>query len=449
MPAKQLTSLFEFIKSRGVSERNKEQNKLTSLLNIISTLTTIGALSIFILTLIFTEDYIYMAITLSVALIYFVMLILHHFHFIKEAKLYFSTVIPFWYVLTMFAIGGHFSQSIAAASTIVISFLMYKTNKKLRNRLIIFNILLFAIPSIYIGFYDPFFGVREYPLDELVVFLLCLGWISIVFSIYEERNQKYIDILEEKNKILQQQTTELERFTFIASHDLKSPLRNISNFLGLIKRDYNQGNSENINEYLDYAEQGAFQMNKLIKEVLEVSKISYNHEEEIEFIGNKKLLDLNDVLSKSINNLQQEIDQKNAIIETDVLPSLRANESDIQVLFQNLIQNGIKYNQSSSPQLSITLKEKLDHVYLVFKDNGIGIAKKYHDQIFKYFTRLHNQSEFEGTGIGLGLCKKIVDKYGGEIFVKSELDKYSEFHVIIPNSLKPSEPNQDLTVLVK
>jgi len=419
---------FDFIKSRGISDRHKEDNKLTALLNIISTITSIGAFGIFIVTLLYTNDYVYMIVAFSVSFVYFFMVILHHFHLVDEAKFYFSTVIPFWYVLTMLCIGGNFSQSIAAASTIVIAFLMYKSKPKLRNQLIAFNIIIFVLPTLYLAFYPPFFGVRDYPIDELVVFLLCLGWISIVFSIYENRTQEIIKRLENKNKALHQKTIELERFTYIASHDLKSPLRNISSFLGLIRREINREKYDNIGEYLGFAEQGANQMNKLIKGVLEVSTIEYKTS------TLKEEVNLNTVLNKTLQNLQYDISKKEAKIVSETLPTIIGNESDLIILFQNLIQNGIKYNRSAIPQVNIRSNKKPDQVTIIFKDNGIGIDSEYQEQIFEYFKRLHNQSEFEGTGIGLGLCKKVIEKYDGKIFVHSEVDKYSEFHISFPIS---------------
>ncbi len=361
-----------------------------------------------------------------VTVTYSVMIILHHFNLVEQAKLYFTAVIPFWYVITIVSIGGYFSQSISAAATIVITYLMYRNQIKLRNGLLIYNILLYILPTLYINFFGPIFGVHDYPIDEIVVFLLCIGWISIVFYIYEGKTQDYIDSLELKNKELNQKTLELERFTYIASHDLKSPLRNITSFLNLIKRNVAKGDHENLHEYIEYAETGAMQMNELITGVLEVSKINTTVE------ASSSLIDLNSTLKKALFNIKKDIDDKNAKVQAGKLPFFFCNEADFVIIFQNIIQNGIKYNKSEIPIITITNSQQEDFLLIEIKDNGIGIAKEYQEQIFEFFKRLHTSNEFQGTGLGLGLVKKLVEKYDGKIEVKSQEGEYSNFRIVLP-----------------
>jgi len=423
---KYIKQFYQFIKSRGVSDRHQEDNKLTELLNIICFLTSFGAFNIFLATFLFTSDSVYMSVSLGVSITYLIMIILHHFHLINEAKIYFSIFIPFWYVATIITIGGHFSQSIAAVATIVITFLMFKEQVRFRNGLIIYNIFLFILPTLYVTFYSPIFGVRDYPIDEIVVFLLCLGWISIVFSIYESNTLKYIESLESTNRVLDRKNAELERFNYIASHDLKSPLRNITSFIGLIKKDIKKGKFDQIEEFLGFAETGALQMNELIKGVLEISRVE-DKKERID-----SLINLNTVLYKVLINLQHEIEEKNALVESQSLPSFLCKESDFIIIFQNIIQNGLKYNKSTAPIINFTADMDNDWVTITITDNGIGIKKEYHDQIFEYFKRLHTTIEYPGTGLGLGLVKKLVEKYEGRITVKSEIGSYSSFIIKLP-----------------
>jgi len=156
--------IISFISSQGFIEENEEYNKLTSLLNIISFFTSLGALGIFITTVFLSLDVVYMGITLFVTILYALIIIFHRFHHFTFAKLYFALIVPLWYVITMLFIGGHFSQSIAAAATIFITYLLFKKEKKLRNSLIIYNILVFVLPTLYITFYEPLFGVGIFPL---------------------------------------------------------------------------------------------------------------------------------------------------------------------------------------------------------------------------------------------------------------------------------------------
>ncbi len=422
-----LLTIFRFIESRGISDAHQEDNKLTRLLNIICALTSFGSLGIFVGTYLFTTDYVYMTVSMGVTITYLVMIVLHHFHQIETAKLYFSTIIPLWYVMTMLSIGGHFSQSIAAVATIVITYLMYKEQKKLRTSLITYNIFLFILPTLYITFYQPIFGVHDYPIDEIVVFLLCLGWISIVFSIYEGKKQDYIESLQKKNRELEQKTQELERFTYIASHDLKSPLRNIVSFVNLIKRDIKRENYGELSEYLDFVETGAIQMRELIDGVLIISEVD-NKNREMEYVE----IDLNRVFKKVTLNLKHDIESQKAKIATEDLPSFFGEAADFVIVFQNLIQNGIKYNESLNPEVFVSTTKTNRFMVLHFTDNGIGLKEEYYDRIFEFFRRLHTAEEYSGTGLGLGLCKKIIEKYNGRIEVDSKLGEGTRFSVFLP-----------------
>ncbi|MEL7220124.1 MAG: ATP-binding protein [Bacteroidota bacterium] len=401
--------------------------RLLGALNLISVLTAVGSFSIFIVTYLFTDDYVYMAINLSVTFTYLLLVVLHHFHLIRIARLYFSTFIPLWYVFAMLAIGGNFSQSIAATATIVITFLMFRNEKKLRNFLIIYNIILFIIPSLYITFKEPFFGTRNYPIDEIVVFSLCIGWISIIFYYYEQATKSHIHSLESKNKELNQKTIELERFTHIVSHDLKSPLRNIISFLGLSRKSIKKENYQSLPEYIDYAIVGAKQMNELIQGVLEVTRIDRGLE-----VENRTTINLNKCIEKALLNLQEDIENTGTEINVDKLPHYFCNETHFILIFQNIIQNAIKYNESTPPVINIRSKVEGKYIHITIEDNGIGIEKEFHEQIFVFFKRLHNPSEYPGTGLGLGLVKKLVEQYSGSITVQSTPGEYSVFKLKLP-----------------
>jgi len=239
-----------------------------------------------------------------------------------------------------------------------------------------------------------------------LIFLLCVGWISIIFSMYEKKTKEYISFLKLKNKELEQKTIEIERFNYIASHDLKSPLLNISSFMTLLKRDIkSDNNNNNINKYIEFIENNAIQMTDIIEGVLEVSQIGNTNNE------NYSIVDLNIVLKKTIDNLSTALKAKNAEVYAKELPAFKCYEVDLITLFQNLIQNGIKYNQSCQPKVTITSALTETGIFIYFKDNGIGIAKEYHNQIFEYFKRLHTAKEFTGTGLGFlifqNLCVSI------------------------------------------
>lgn len=427
--------VLEFIKKRGVSKQSNPEQRITKLLNLLSFYTAVGALSISIVSMLVYGDIAYASVSLFAGLAYSFLILLHHFGKIKEARLFFSTIAPLWYVYGTLMIGGFFSQSIVAAANIALTWLLFRKQKSLQKALLSYNLLLYIIPTAYVIVRKPFYGVHDYPLDEIVVFLLCLGWLSIVFAVYESTFKDHIKKLKEKNKELRRTAKELETFNYIASHDLKSPLRNIISFMHLIKRDIDQENFDTVNEYLSYAETGAYHMHEIIEGIMDISTID-NTQPESEH-------DLNQVLSRVIKALKPDIENRNGSIYTEHLPSYYCNESDFVSVFQNLIQNAFKYNESQKPTLKIRCVEEDGCYVITFRDNGIGIPEKYHDQIFEFFKRLHSTDEYPGTGLGLGLCKKIATKYGGSISVRSRKGLFTTFLLRLPKQESGIAANTD------
>jgi signal transduction histidine kinase len=231
--------------------------------------------------------------------------------------------------------------------------------------------------------------------------------------------------LKESNRQLGQSNAELERFAYIASHDLKSPLRNVISFLNLIERRMRPIQDANIAEYLRFASENARQMHHLIQDVLEFSRVTQKD-------GENTPVDLNESLIMVMQNLKEDLQHKNGAVFAGSLPVIEGNSVHLLQLIQNLVGNGIKYNQSQRPRVMITHREDRSCHIVTVKDNGIGIPKEYHEQIFEMFKRLHNKEEYPGSGIGLALCKKIVHNMGGEIWLESEPGKGTTFFVSVP-----------------
>ena len=212
----------------------------------------------------------------------------------------------------------------------------------------------------------------------------------------------------------------------MASHDLKEPLRMITSFLKLLESKYGDDLNEEAKDYINYAVDGAYRMDMMINDLLEYSRVE---SKEIEF----KYLNSEKILEKALNNLKTFIDERNAVITSDSLPVIYANEPQMIQLFQNLIGNGIKYCDKKIPRIHISSISKDNNYIFEVQDNGIGINEAQLKRIFVLFQRLHTRDEYNGTGIGLAISKKIVQNHRGKIWAKSEPGIGTSFYFTIPN----------------
>jgi len=241
------------------------------------------------------------------------------------------------------------------------------------------------------------------------------------------RITRQFNSLEKSNNKLEDANKELENFAYAASHDLKSPLRITNSFLQLIQRTLRTNSEEKLNEYLDYCIDSTQHMGAVIDNLLSHAKLN----NELELIP----VDLEIVLIKTKKILSHIIDDKNVTIKADALPVINGYEPQFILLFQNLIENGIKYNKNDTKELYIKLVDNDESkITLCFKDNGLGVAPENQVKIFEMFNRLHNQKEYEGTGIGLATCQKIVSLFSGKIWVESNVNEGSSFFVQIPKT---------------
>lgn len=214
---------------------------------------------------------------------------------------------------------------------------------------------------------------------------------------------------------------ELEQFAFVASHDLQEPLRMITSFLTLIEKRYGDTIDERGQQYIRFAVDGAKRMREIILDLLEFSRIGTVTEE-------KKLVNATDLVNEVLIVHKKNIRDKQATIHLTELPEILCHPNSIMQVFQNLISNALKYHDGSHrPEITIGFTEKKDSWQFSVSDNGIGIEKEYLDKIFVIFQRLHQKEQYSGTGIGLAICKKIVEFHGGKIWAESEVGKGSTF----------------------
>jgi len=249
--------------------------------------------------------------------------------------------------------------------------------------------------------------------------------------------------LDQSNQELIRSNKDLEQFAYVASHDMKEPLRTVGTFTNLLRRRLGENSEHKTSEYMDFIGEGVDRMSSLINSLLTYSQVG---KKDIIF----KTTDLNDILRAKLKDLSPLIKERNANILFDKLPTINCAGYQIGMVFHNLILNGIKFNKREIPEVKISWIEDNDYWVFSVQDNGIGIPIQYQNQIFEIFKRLHSKEEYEGTGIGLALCNKIVHRHNGEISLKSEVGHGTTFYFTIDKSVSQSsffDANQNSVTL--
>ncbi len=233
---------------------------------------------------------------------------------------------------------------------------------------------------------------------------------------------------------------ELEKFAYVASHDLQEPLRTVASYLQLLERRYKDKLDADAGRFINFAVDGAKRMQRLIADLLAYSRLS---RQETRF----EPTDCEAAIQQSLANLQSAVEEGRAEVTCETLPTVPADGLQLAQLFQNLIGNAIKFRSQTPPRIRISAERKDQEWVFAVSDNGIGIEPQYRDQIFEVFQRLHGRAEYPGTGIGLAICKRIVEQHGGRIWVESEPGKGSTFYFTLPvkaatsgSPLTPSSP---------
>ncbi|OHB49401.1 MAG: hypothetical protein A2Y10_19415 [Planctomycetes bacterium GWF2_41_51] len=259
------------------------------------------------------------------------------------------------------------------------------------------------------------------------------GAVAVFIDITERRKRE--EELKQTTEELKRSNKDLEAFAYVASHDLREPLRAISGFIGLLGMKYGDKLDEKGKGYINFASEGVMRMDGLLSCLLEYSRIHTRG-------GVQEPTEVKTAFDAAIANLNASIKEAKAVITCDELPIVRADSRQLSQLFQNLIHNAVKFRNSKKPKVHIGCKKQEDSWLFSVKDNGIGIEQKDYDRIFKIFQRIHTDKQYPGHGIGLSICRKIVERHGGQIWVESENGKGTTFYFTlnaldeINNSLK-------------
>ncbi|MBN1572770.1 MAG: PAS domain-containing protein [Deltaproteobacteria bacterium] len=272
-----------------------------------------------------------------------------------------------------------------------------------------------SINSIY-----PIFD-EEGAVENVVMFGYDITKRKQIEKELQHKNEELI----KKSEELVRSNRDLEQFAYVASHDLQEPLRAVSSFSQLLSQRYNDRLDKDAQEFIGFIVNGSVRMQQLINDLLSFSRVSTRGKP-------LEQTDANSVLGQTMVNLSATIEENRAIITNEELPTVMADASQLVQVFQNLIGNAIKFKRGDLPYIHVSAYEEDGSWVFSVKDNGIGIEQEYFDKIFVIFQRLHGKDEYSGTGIGLAICKKIIERHGGKIWVESEPQKGSTFHFTIP-----------------
>jgi light-regulated signal transduction histidine kinase (bacteriophytochrome) len=220
---------------------------------------------------------------------------------------------------------------------------------------------------------------------------------------------------------LKQSNQELEQFAYVASHDLQEPLRMVASYMQLLERRYKGKLDADADEFIGYAVDGANRMRGLIDDLLTYSRVSR--------LGKPFApVNVESTLDIVLQNLQASIVENGAVVTHDKLPEVVADGGQLVQLFQNLIGNAVKFHGKEPPRIHVSARTGQTEYMFSVEDNGIGISPEYFDRLFKIFQRLHTREEYPGSGIGLAVCKRIVERHGGRIWIESEAEKNSTIY---------------------
>jgi signal transduction histidine kinase len=363
----------------------------------------------------------------------FLSFVLHYYKKFQWARYYFVFGLSIVATYGIICFGEQIRGEYIYFIFVIIAVVVFDSIKMIYGTCI-YIFTLFLIQKIYLYNFPPLFVIHTTLADKLVPFL---GYLNAsVFVLYTFKRQHLeaedalIELLhtnEQSNIQLKSVNGELERFAHSASHDLKSPLRTIVSFLNIIERKINKKEYNDLDEYIQFAKKGGEQMNSLVNDILQFSTVGADQKIPTEEV------DLNEVFSTVDHQLMSVIEEKNAILTSEKLPTLDVNKMLITILFQNLIENGLKYNKSEQPKVEIKYQIVDNRHQISFIDNGIGISKEYHEKIFDLFYRLHSVESYQGTGMGLAICKKIVTQMNGEMHIQSEIGVGSTFILSFEN----------------
>lgn len=422
-----LQSLWQKLGSIGIHKGIEEREQIKiRLLNKLAVITIIVAISFSMTDLLAGKGLTYIFQHFASCIFASFVLLLHSKKIFSLTRHITSFLFPLLIAYIIIARKGIYNGEATVFLTFsLLCLIQYEGQTRLRILSILWTFILGIGAFYYISVIDPSPVYHYDPLGVMIVLISQITQLSLIIGIYQNDIQQLAHQKESLFSQLKIKNTELERFAYITSHDLIEPARTVENFAKLLKSQLVQkeGQGEEL-KLVDIIGDSATRMSSMIADILTFSKL----EKEALTI---EMVDLNETVQQFSSSHSQFLQERNAKIQFSKLPSIPANRLFMSRLFQNLLQNAIKYNEAIVPTININGHTSNGTVLLSIKDNGIGIDQQYQAYIFEPFRRLHNRSKYKGTGLGLSICKKIVETHQGKIWVESK-GQGSEFHISLP-----------------
>jgi len=411
------------------------EEKYVRLSNIIALL-TFGSIIAYIPYIFFIGNALFASILLINSDVVLGVLLLNQHKYYHSARIFYIFSVNTLILVTACFIGFESRVSDFFYVSYIIPFLLFSV-KDFKN--ILFGVLVSIgffglyqqVYPLFTSYNLPYQVQHQIYLINLWLKFLMVGLDIYILSLFSFNAEKLLaqanQDLAVNAQALKQSNEDLEQFASIISHDLKAPVKNVSAFMGLLQDGYAHMLPATANQLITHSKISTDRMAHQIDDLLSYSKVDKNLPEATQ-------VDLNEIVHIIKIELSEKMREKNALVTViGTLPILNhSHNSMVHHVLQNLISNGIKFNTREHPMITIQ-SETLDSAYkITVKDNGIGIEERYRNKLFHMFKRLHSDTEFEGTGIGLAVCKKIINFYGGEVGFESEIDRGTTFYFTIP-----------------
>ncbi len=352
----------------------------------------------------------------------------------------FFNIFPVCYIegtgLTLFKI---ISEYVIDGVLVIALILIYRNRAEFDHNvflLIAVSICAYTFSEICFTLYVDVYGIFNFVghLAKVVaVFFLYKGIIQIAlehpYDVLFRRLRQSEQDLAQKNQELQRSNKDLEMFAYTASHNMQEPLRKVVRFLGILKDQYNDRLDTDAQDFIGVAVDGATRMKQIINDLLEYARVSTRG-------APRESTNMDILLKGALSDLQIAVEDTKGEVTNDPLPTLLVDPKQVQQVFYNLIANALKFHRNDTPRVHVSAKENNNEWVLSVKDNGVGIDMNQANRLFQLFQRLEGRGDYPGTGIGLAMCKRIIERHGGKIWVESELGKGSTFFFSIPSQTK-------------